>query len=37
MVIVAELLSVQHAAFVQCDRLSESVRGCGADVLLIHQ
>ena len=37
MVFVPELLSVQHAAVAQCDRLSESVRGCGADVLLIFQ
>ena len=37
MVFVPELLSAQHAAFAQCDRLSESARGYGADVLLSHQ
>lgn len=37
MVFVPELLSEQHAAVAHCDRLFESVRGCGADVLLILQ
>ena len=35
MVFMPRILSLQHAAVAQCHRLSESERGCGADVLLI--